>query len=150
KKGPAEAEPGFYMVKGLVRLRLACPPAKLRRDSLRACGACRAEARSSPRARGGWWAHQALNLEPADYEAAALTVELWARRKDEVRDSRRPSFEERAKLARPRGMPQLPERLRFDLPDALARDGEALADFLERVLAAVADAEAHLDHLLLA
>ena len=24
------------------------------------------------------WAHQDLNLEPADYEPAALTVELWA------------------------------------------------------------------------
>src|SRR6185436_9664296 len=38
----------------------------------------------------------------------------------------------------------------FDLPDALAGDREALADFLERVLAAVADAEAHLDDLLFA
>src|SRR5437879_2385023 len=26
------------------------------------------------------WAHQDLNLEPADYEPAALTVELWARK----------------------------------------------------------------------
>lgn len=26
------------------------------------------------------WAHQDLNLEPADYEPAALTVELWALR----------------------------------------------------------------------
>jgi mannose-6-phosphate isomerase-like protein (cupin superfamily) len=25
-----------------------------------------------------WWAHQDLNLEPTDYESAALTVELWA------------------------------------------------------------------------
>ena len=25
------------------------------------------------------WAHQDLNLEPADYEPAALTIELWAR-----------------------------------------------------------------------
>jgi hypothetical protein len=24
------------------------------------------------------WAHQDLNLEPADYEPAALTIELWA------------------------------------------------------------------------
>jgi hypothetical protein len=23
-----------------------------------------------------WWAHQDLNLEPTDYESAALTVEL--------------------------------------------------------------------------
>ena len=28
---------------------------------------------------GFWWAHQDLNLEPTDYESAALTVELWAR-----------------------------------------------------------------------
>ena len=28
--------------------------------------------------RGFWWAHQDLNLEPTDYESAALTVELWA------------------------------------------------------------------------
>ena len=41
--------------------------------------ACRAEARSRPVSEG-WWAHQDLNLEPADYEPAALTVELWARR----------------------------------------------------------------------
>jgi hypothetical protein len=27
-----------------------------------------------------WWAHQDLNLEPTDYESAALTVELWAHR----------------------------------------------------------------------
>src|ERR1700716_31139 len=26
-----------------------------------------------------WWAHQDSNLEPTDYESAALTVELWAR-----------------------------------------------------------------------
>src|SRR4051794_34249402 len=47
-------------------------------------------------------------------------------------------------------MPQLAERLGFDLPDALACDREALAHFFERVLAAVADPEAHLDDLLFA
>ena len=31
---------------------------------------------------GVWWAHQDLNLEPTDYESAALTVELWAREAD--------------------------------------------------------------------
>src|SRR6184192_3897646 len=108
--------------------------------------ACRnRSSRSSKRERERRWAHQDLNLEPADYEPAALTVELWART-----ILRRPSFEECAKLAASRRMPQLPERLRFDLPDAFASDREALADFLERVLAAVADAEPHLDHLLLA
>src|SRR6476619_3436596 len=58
------------------------------------------------------------------------------------------SFEEGAKLAASRWMAQLAQRLGFDLPDALARHREALADFLERVLAAVAHAEAHLDHFL--
>src|SRR5262245_32981444 len=47
-------------------------------------------------------------------------------------------------------MSKLPERLGFDLADPLARDGEVLADLFERVLRAVADAEAHLDDLLLA
>src|SRR5712692_2060222 len=60
------------------------------------------------------------------------------------------SFEKRAQFARPRRVPQLAQRLGLDLPDALARDREALADLLERMLAAVADAEPHLDDLLLA
>src|SRR5215471_11061446 len=59
-------------------------------------------------------------------------------------------FQERLQPPAARRMAQLAQRLGFDLPDALARDGEALADFLERVLAAVADAEAHLDDLLFA
>ena len=32
-----------------------------------------------------WWAHQDLNLEPTDYESAALTVELWAREGQSIR-----------------------------------------------------------------
>ena len=59
-------------------------------------------------------------------------------------------FEEVAELVRARMMPQLAQRLRFDLADALAGDGEPLAHFLERVLAAIFQAEAHLDDLLLA
>src|SRR4051812_30275336 len=58
--------------------------------------------------------------------------------------------EERTKLLRPRRMAQLAERLRLDLANALARHVERAAHFLERVLGAVADAEAHLEHLLLA
>ncbi len=27
-----------------------------------------------------WWAHQDSNLGPTDYESAALTAELWARK----------------------------------------------------------------------
>src|SRR6266496_6060789 len=33
------------------------------------------------------WAHQDSNLEPADYEPAALTVELWARKEFRIWDS---------------------------------------------------------------
>src|SRR3989454_6838232 len=47
-------------------------------------------------------------------------------------------------------MTKLSERLGLDLADALARDREALTHLFERVLAAVADAEPHLDHFLLA
>src|SRR3972149_6774837 len=62
----------------------------------------------------------------------------------------RPPLEERTQLSAARRMAQLAQRLRLDLPDALAGDREALADLLERVLAAVADAEPHLDDFLLA
>src|SRR4051794_21000593 len=95
------------------------------------------------------WAHQDLNLEPADYEPAALTIELWARESIADCALARSAFQERAQFARPRRMAQLAQRLRFDLANPFARDREALTDFLERVLAAVADAEPHLDHLLL-
>src|SRR5688572_5368685 len=47
-------------------------------------------------------------------------------------------------------MAQLAERFRFNLPNALARDGEVLPHFFERVLATVADAKAHLDDALFA
>jgi hypothetical protein len=49
----------------------------------------------------------------------------------------RRAFEEGAQLARTRRVPQLAQRLRFDLANAFAGDGEGLADFFERVLAAV-------------
>src|ERR1019366_722904 len=45
--------------------------------------------------------------------------------------------EERTKLLRPRRVPQLAERLRFDLPDPLAGHIERAAHFFERVLGAV-------------
>jgi hypothetical protein len=49
------------------------------------------------------------------------------------------------------GWRSLPQRLRFDLADEFARDGESLADLFERMLAAVrAQSEAHLDDLLFA
>src|SRR5512134_2590590 len=63
---------------------------------------------------------------------------------------RRSALEECAELPAARRVTQLAECLGFDLADAFARDREALSDFLERVLAAVADAEPHLDDLLFA
>src|SRR5687767_11080093 len=51
------------------------------------------------------------------------------------------AFEERPQLPAARRVPELAQRLGLDLADPFAGDGEALADFLERVLAAVADAE---------
>src|ERR1700686_3367510 len=57
----------------------------------------------------------------------------------------RRAFEESAELARARRVPQLAQRFGLDLTYALARYGERLADFLERVLGAVVEAETHLD-----
>src|SRR5215510_14144202 len=48
---------------------------------------------------------------------------------------------ERFEDARPIGAAELPERLCLDLADALAGDGESLADLLERVIGLLADAE---------
>jgi hypothetical protein len=45
---------------------------------------------------------------------------------------------------------ELAERLRLDLADALAGDGELLADLLEGVVGVHADAEAHPEDALLA
>src|ERR1700686_693013 len=62
----------------------------------------------------------------------------------------RPTLEKCPELAAARRMPELAQRFGFNLTDALAGDGEALADLFERVLAAVPDTEPHLDHLLFA
>src|SRR6266498_2162704 len=59
-------------------------------------------------------------------------------------------FQERLQLLGPRRMPKLAQRLRLDLPDALTGDVEGATDLLERVLGSVADAEPHLQDLLLA
>src|SRR5262245_2007912 len=58
-------------------------------------------------------------------------------------------LQKRLQLLRPRGVSKLPQRLRLDLPDALARHVERPADLFERVLRAIADAKAHLQDLLL-
>ena len=47
-------------------------------------------------------------------------------------------------------MPQFPQRLGFDLADAFAGYGERLADFFQSMLAAVFEAEAHLDYFFFA
>src|SRR6266508_2638371 len=60
------------------------------------------------------------------------------------------ALDEALEALRARRMPELPQRLRLDLADALARDLEVLADLLQRVVALLAEAEAHPEHLLLA
>src|SRR3990172_11250915 len=59
-------------------------------------------------------------------------------------------LEKAPEFLRPRGVAELPEGFGLDLADALAGDGEVLADLLEGVLAAVGEAEAEAEHLLLA
>src|SRR5881296_1178758 len=57
-------------------------------------------------------------------------------------------FDEGAEVAPAQRVAKLPERLRFDLPDTLARHVEPLADFFESVLALLADAEPQTQNLL--
>src|SRR3990172_3992450 len=59
-------------------------------------------------------------------------------------------LEEAPEFLGPRGVAELPERLGLDLADALAGDGKVLAALLQGVLAAVGEAEAEAEHLLLA
>src|SRR5580698_4594044 len=60
------------------------------------------------------------------------------------------SVHKRPQLARARWMPQFPQRLGLNLPDAFASDRKRLADFFQRVLGAVFQPEAHLDDFFLA
>src|SRR6266516_1732689 len=62
----------------------------------------------------------------------------------------RGAFEEGAQHTAPGRMPQLPKGLGLDLADALARDRETLAYFLQCVFASVPQTKPHLDDLLLA
>src|SRR5262249_12466078 len=57
---------------------------------------------------------------------------------------------EAAQLPRPARMLELAQRLGLDLPDALARHRELLADLFQRVVGIHADAEAHAQHALFA
>src|SRR5690242_20460475 len=60
------------------------------------------------------------------------------------------ALDEALEPLRPRRVPQLAQRLRLDLADALAGHLEVLTDLLERVVALLADAEPHPEDLLLA
>ena len=57
---------------------------------------------------------------------------------------------EGAEFARARRVTQLAQGFRFDLADTLTGDGKGLADLFQGVLAAILEAETHLDDLLLA
>src|SRR5262245_49967515 len=59
-------------------------------------------------------------------------------------------LQKRLELLGPRRVAELAQRLRLDLADPLAGDVERPADLFQGVLGAVADAEPHLQHLLLA
>src|ERR1017187_4369090 len=80
---------------------------------------------------------------------AAVVVAAAANRAGKLA-SPSPVFQKGAQTVAAAGMPQLPQRLSFDLPDALARYGEVLPHLFERVLAPIFQAKPHLDDLLLA
>src|SRR5207302_10839558 len=58
--------------------------------------------------------------------------------------------EKRLQTVAAAGMPELAQRFRFDLADALPRYREVLAYLFERVLAAILKPKAHLDDFFLA
>src|SRR5438093_1582760 len=92
--------------------------------------------------------HQHL---PSDEDGAAVA---WEGHDSEVEQgapcpTSRSVLDEGAEVAAAQRVAQLPQRLGLDLTDALARDREALADLLERVLALLADAEPEAQDLLL-
>src|SRR5215470_3269902 len=95
-----------------------------------------------------WWAHLDSNQEPTGYEPAALPLSYGPAGSPVAERTSR--LEEAPQFLGPRGMSELPQRLGFDLPDALPGHREVLADLFQRVLAAVAEAEAQAQHLLLA
>jgi len=60
------------------------------------------------------------------------------------------AIDKAAELLAPAWMPQLAQRLGFDLTYALAGNLEVLADFLQRMICALADAEPLPQHLFFA
>src|SRR5262250_217975 len=60
------------------------------------------------------------------------------------------ALDERAQALAARGVPELPQRLGLDLPDALAGHLEILAHLFQRVVRLLPDAEPHPEDLLLA
>src|SRR5215470_15586233 len=95
-----------------------------------------------------WWAHLDSNQEPTGYEPAALPLSYGP--VGSQADERTSRLEEAPQFLGAGRVAQLPECLGLDLSDALASDREVLSDLLERVLAAVGEAEAQAQHLLLA
>src|SRR5512147_1656558 len=89
-----------------------------------------------------WWAHLGSNQGPTGYEPVALPAELWApttcrrivfngclrlcqgrtgaRRRSGVARARGSGLDEMLQLAAAGRVPELAQRLGFDLPDALA------------------------------
>src|SRR6266850_8456042 len=65
-------------------------------------------------------------------------------------DHTQSGLQEAPKLLRARRVPELAQGLGLDLSNSLAGDGEVLPDLFQRVLAAVGEAEAQPQHLLLA
>src|SRR5262249_18985053 len=82
--------------------------------------------------------HLGTSGTDADYRARARNLFVKA------------GVEERAQTVAAAGVAQLAQRLGLNLPDAFAGDREMLANFFERMLAAVLQTEAHLDDLFFA
>src|ERR1700735_1580676 len=103
----------------------------------------------------GAGARSGIRSDSAETQGA-LSLELRARQKKDTAGPLPKSgpfflvvvggaFQEGSALARTRRGAQLAQRFRFDLPDTLASNGKRLADFLERVFAAIVETEAHFD-----
>src|SRR6185503_16728587 len=63
---------------------------------------------------------------------------------------KRSALVEAAQMTRTREVPELAERLRFDLANALSSHAEPCPDLLERMIGPLADPEPQPQHLLLA